>query len=66
MDAEDGYNDDERKIKRDEKAVECATRTCEVRVQHASHRERCRIHASCGADEDPLPHIRVVGVLPVL
>ena len=66
MDTEDGYDNGERKIKRDEKAVERAARACKVRIQHAGHGNHCRIHARRRTDEDPLPEVGIARLLPIL
>jgi hypothetical protein len=66
VNAEYGYDDGEGKVEWDEEAVECATRTCKVPIEHAGHGQCCSIHARGRTDENPLPEIGVIGVLPVL
>ncbi len=55
----------EREVERDEEAVKRAPGRGKERVEHAGERDRGDVHARGGADEDPLPEVRV-GLFPVL
>lgn len=63
--AHDRHEHAEREVEGDEEAVERAPGRGEERVEHAGERDRGDVHARRGADEDPLPEVRV-GLFPVL
>lgn len=57
VNTDDGDENAEREIERDEEPVQSASRRSEERVHHTRQRDRCGVHSGRGTNENPLPHI---------
>lgn len=57
IDTDDGDEDAECEVERDEEPIQRAPRPGEERVHHTRQSDRGSVHSGCGTDENPLPHV---------